>query len=94
MEAPRGTMIGTSVAGSDGSPVISMPSLKSKWMDSPCQSITQVNINHSGPSVIVNWKYRIHWQSKNVDFTPSANSSVARKGSEKVVGKDEGLSIA
>ena len=34
------------------------------------------------------------WRSKNVNFTPSANSSVARKGSEKVVGKDEGLSIA
>ena len=34
------------------------------------------------------------WWSKNVDFTPSANSSVARKGSERVVGKDGDLSVA
>ena len=34
------------------------------------------------------------WRSKNVNFTPSANSSVARKGSEKVVGKDGDLSTA
>ena len=34
------------------------------------------------------------WQSKNVNFTPSANSSVACKGSERVVGKDGDLSIA
>ena len=29
-----------------------------------------------------------------MNFTPSANSSVARKGSEKVVGKDGDLSVA
>ena len=28
-----------------------------------------------------------------MDFTPSANSSVARKGSERVVGKDGDLSV-
>ena len=34
------------------------------------------------------------WQSKNVDFTPSANSLVAHKGSKRVVGKDGDLSVA
>ena len=29
-----------------------------------------------------------------MNFTPSANSSVARKGSERVVGKDGDLSIS
>ena len=29
-----------------------------------------------------------------MNFTPSANSSVAHKGSERVVGKDGDLSIA
>ena len=75
MEVPRGTMIGVSVAGSDGSPVISMPSLKSKWMDSPCQSITQVNINHSGPSVIVNWKYWI-CQIESFESFPQVNQAI------------------
>ena len=47
------------------------------------------------PSLIASqgWAPQIPcWQSKNENFTPSANSSVARKGSERVVGKDEGLS--
>ena len=39
-------------------------------------------------------KNHAQWRSKNVDFAPSANSSVARKGSEKVVGKDGELFIA
>ena len=37
---------------------------------------------------------RSRWRSKNENFTPSANSSVARKGSERVVGKDGDLSIS
>ena len=36
----------------------------------------------------------LRWRSKNENFTPSANSSVARKGSERVVGKDGDLSVA
>ena len=36
----------------------------------------------------------LRWRSKNGNFTPSANSSVARKGSERVVGKDGDSSIS
>ena len=61
------------MVGSDGSQW--SVCLKSKWMDSPCQSITQVNINHLGPSVIGNWKYWIH-QIKSFESFPWVNWAV------------------
>ena len=38
------------------------------------------------------FKYPCRWRSKNVNFTPNANSLVACRGSERVVGDGEGLS--
>ena len=56
------------------------------------ESLKQISSTLQPTLETTNQVYR--WQSKNVDFTPSANSSVARKGSERVVGKDGDLSVA